>query len=144
MFFLEKVEVIEQYNEKIRSVSRAMSIPAVVRLLHATKKIQYKVRYSRTNIYKRDEYKCLYCGNVFSEKQLTLDHVIPKSMGGRTSWTNVASACMPCNIKKANRTPHQAGMKLILKPFNPTASSHQSKYLNIKEIPSEWQSWIRQ
>jgi len=78
-------------------------------------------KFSRHNVYRRDRNKCQYCGNKFKTDELTLDHVIPKSKGGEMTWENIALACIPCNAKKDNRTPKQAGMMLIREPYRPTA-----------------------
>jgi 5-methylcytosine-specific restriction endonuclease McrA len=78
-------------------------------------------KFSRTNVYRRDRNRCQYCGDKFKTEYLNLDHVIPKSKGGEMSWENIALACVPCNSKKENRTPEQAGMRLIRRPFRPKA-----------------------
>jgi len=81
-----------------------------------------KPKFSRTNIYRRDKSKCQYCGVKFKRENLTMDHVVPKSKGGLTEWTNIVLACTPCNRDKDNRTPKQAGMKLISEPREPNRS----------------------
>jgi 5-methylcytosine-specific restriction endonuclease McrA len=78
-------------------------------------------KFSRTNVYRRDANRCQYCDRKFKTEDLTLDHVVPKSKGGEMEWENIALACIPCNSKKDNRTPQQAGMKLIREPFKPKA-----------------------
>lgn len=79
-----------------------------------------KIRYSRTNIFQRDDYRCQYCRKQFGRKELTVDHITPKSRGGSTSWSNIATACKPCNTRKGNKTPEEAGMKLLQQPIVPT------------------------
>jgi hypothetical protein len=80
-----------------------------------------KPKFSRKNLYLRDRCECQYCGRHFTTKDLNMDHVVPKEKGGGVSWTNIVLSCVPCNSKKRNRTPQQAGMKLIRQPFQPTA-----------------------
>lgn len=79
-------------------------------------------KFSRTNIYRRDKNTCQYCGKKFKTEDLTMDHIQPKSKGGHADWLNIALACIPCNSKKDNKTPAQAGMKLIRQPFIPKAA----------------------
>lgn len=138
-----KAEIIESFDVNVNSPSASFKMPAVIRLLHQTKMMQIKLKFSRSNIYKRDNYICQYCGDPCTEKQLTLDHIIPKSMGGRTTWTNIASACMNCNTKKANRTPQQAGMKLIQQATYPGWLHNSPRYFNVREIPPEWEPWLQ-
>ena len=144
MFYLGKVDIVEEYGEIIKSQSLKIKMPAVVRLRHRVKYRPMKIKFSRANVYVRDNNVCQYCGNEFNKLNLTLDHVIPKSFGGITQWTNIVTCCKSCNIKKANRTPHQAGMRLISKPGHP---SYKMLYLdNIAGtgIPKEWENWLFQ
>src|SRR4051812_6037565 len=117
---LDKVDVIEQYDDEIRAVSIAMQVPAVVRLRKAFPRKAKPVKFSRVNIYARDGHRCQYCGVRCTTADLTYDHVIPRSKGGLTTWENIVSACYVCNRKKANRTPPEAGMKLLSTPARPT------------------------
>ena len=117
-----KVEVVETYDEVIRSVSAAMPMPAVVRLTRSIRHRDPKVRFSRANVLLRDGYTCQYCGAELPSRELTFDHVLPRSQGGRTSWTNIVTACRECNAQKGNRTPQQAGMKLRSTPERPIKS----------------------
>lgn len=110
---------------RIRTVDREFFYPAVIRL-YEYKNIPYKgVMLNRTNLYKRDNFTCQYCG---SKKNLTIDHVVPKSKGGKTTWTNLATACHRCNTLKGDKTPEQAGMKLAIPPFRPTLSYFLAEY----------------
>lgn len=96
-------------------------IPQVIRLLKRVNGIYHRrIAWSRQNVYLRDKYTCQYCGQRVRESRLTLDHVLPKSRGGRNSWTNTVTACFPCNNKKGNRTPDEASMPLRRSPFQPT------------------------
>jgi 5-methylcytosine-specific restriction endonuclease McrA len=89
----------------------------VVRLRHHVKRPLPKLRLSRRSIFARDNYTCQYCGQRF--KDLTLDHIVPKRLGGGTSWENLVCCCHKCNSKKADKTPEQAGMVLLKKPRRP-------------------------
>jgi 5-methylcytosine-specific restriction endonuclease McrA len=82
------------------------------------------MRVNRQKVFKRDEYQCVYCG---SQKELTIDHVQPRSRGGRNTWTNLVTCCSKCNHKKGNKTPEEANMKLRRKPYEPTfVNEHES------------------
>jgi len=111
-----KAEVVEETSKIVRTVRMEFKVPAIIRLLTASVIKRREVKFSRVNILKRDDHTCQYCGKRYSGKELTLDHVIPKSLGGQMHWTNIVTACKPCNNKKANKTPAQAGMTLMRKP----------------------------
>ena len=121
LLFLGKVEVIEEYDHDIRSISLVIKIPAVVRLLSAIRRNRQPVKFSRVNIHGRDRYTCQFCGKKKPIAELTYDHVVPRSQGGKTTWTNIVTACEGCNRRKANRTPEQAGMRLLAQPVQPKA-----------------------
>src|SRR5690242_21174499 len=112
LLFLGKVEVLEEYDRDIRSVNVIIKVPAVVRLLRAFRRHARPVKFSRVNIYARDNYRCQYCGVRCGISELTYDHVIPRAKGGKTTWDNIVTCCYPCNGKKGNRTPHEAKMAL--------------------------------
>ena len=119
LLFLNKVEVIEEYDRNIKHVSYVIKMPAVVRLLRAFRRHKKPVKFSRVNIYGRDNYKCQYCAKKLTLAEGTYDHVVPRAQGGKTEWTNIVTACEECNSRKANRTPEQAGMKLLSRPVRP-------------------------
>lgn len=119
MFFAGKVEVVEEYEKEIRSVSLVIKAPAVVRLLSYVRIARKKPPLSRVNILARDDFQCQYCKTKLTSRQATLDHVLPRSLGGKSSWKNLVCACSHCNRKKGCRTPEQANMKLIKKPVQP-------------------------
>lgn len=106
-------------DDAIHGVSRALRIPRVVVLAVFEKLPKVRVRFSRLNIYARDEDTCQYCGRKRKRADLNLDHVVPRSQGGRTSWDNVVCSCIECNLRKGGRTPAQAGLKLLREPFRP-------------------------
>src|SRR5690606_36360584 len=116
---LDKVDIVEEYDAVIRAVSLIVKVPAVVRLRKAFRRYSKLVKFSRVNIYARDSYRCQYCGVKCSIAELTYDHVVPRSRGGRTTWENIISCCYACNARKANRTPAEAKMLLRTTPARP-------------------------
>jgi 5-methylcytosine-specific restriction endonuclease McrA len=114
-----KVEVLEEYQHDVRTHHARLAVPAVVRLVRAVRWFRRVARFSRANVYARDGYRCQYCGELRPGRELTYDHVVPRAQGGVTSWTNVVTCCIPCNARKGNRTPAQAGMPLLKPPVRP-------------------------
>jgi 5-methylcytosine-specific restriction endonuclease McrA len=106
-------------HETIVTPRRAIRIPRVIQLVHFDRVPRRDVRFTRRNIFFRDRNRCQYCGKVFSQAELNLDHVVPLSRGGQSSWDNVVCACIPCNSRKGNRTPQESGMHLIRVPKRP-------------------------
>jgi 5-methylcytosine-specific restriction endonuclease McrA len=106
----------------LRSATVNIIVPEVIVVPSYLRKPEHgkKLKYSRMSIFRRDNFKCQYCGDEKKRPDLTVDHIIPKSRGGRSSWTNIATACKKCNWKKADRTPIEAGMKLLSVPRIPT------------------------
>ncbi len=119
LFFLGKVEVVEEYDQEIRSVSVTLKMPAVVRLLRYVQLGKKRPPLNRPNILARDNASCQYCGIILSSREATLDHVVPRSQGGTTCWENVVTACSNCNRKKGGRTPKEASMRLLSIPVQP-------------------------
>ena len=115
--FLDRVTIIAEYDEVVRSQRTEIRIPSVV-VLRDFVKPQKRVAFTRFNLFLRDEFCCQYCG---SKGDLTFDHVVPRSRGGQTSWENVVAACSPCNLKKANRSLRNSGLTLRRSPRRPTA-----------------------
>jgi 5-methylcytosine-specific restriction endonuclease McrA len=142
MLFLGKVEVIEEYNREVHSVSFTFKLPSVVRLLKMIKKNKGQVKFSRQNIYARDHYRCQYCGGRFQTEDLTYDHILPKSRGGKTVWENIVTCCMECNRKKGVRTPREASMTLIRKPVRPTWIPAVRITIGFREVPQTWRDYL--
>jgi len=142
LLFLGKVEVIEEYDRAIRSTSLVIKIPAVVRLLAAIRRHKQPVKFSRVNIYGRDRYTCQFCGEQKPIAELTYDHVVPRSQGGKTTWTNIVTACEACNRAKANRTPEQAGMRLRARPVQPKAMSALVVTISKESMPDAWRDYL--
>lgn len=119
LLFLEKAEVVETWDWSVRTICQSFRVPAVVRLLTSFSLHQQRIKFSRHNVLARDRYRCQYCGEKHPAAKLTLDHVIPKSRGGKTDWTNIVTACKACNFSKRDRTPEEAHMKLRKEPKRP-------------------------
>lgn len=118
LIYSEKAELVHIDPElELRTVSTSFPMPSVIRLQQYIYVPFRGVVLSRQNILKRDQHKCQYCG---TPKDLTLDHVIPKSRGGASSWQNLVAACKRCNATKGSRTPEEAEMPLRIKPFRPS------------------------
>jgi len=118
LLYLDKAELVhEDPNNKLRSVNRSYPAPSVIRLQKYIFIPFKSVMLTRQNLFKRDGNECLYCG---SRGDLTLDHVMPKSRGGTTTWSNLVTACKRCNSIKGSNTPEEADMPLSKKPFKPS------------------------
>ncbi len=145
MLFQEKVEVVAEYDQEIRSVSVSIRMPSVLRLLHYVKVRPHhnRVKFTRANIYARDGYQCQYCATRLSASELTYDHVLPVARGGPKSWENIVTCCIPCNRKKGNRTPEEAGMKILRAPKAPSGFPHKIQFhFQQRKAPESWWSYI--
>ena len=103
----------------VHTVRLSIAVPKVIRLLGYDRLHQQQVKLNRRNIYARDRNECQYCGRRFSSSELSLDHVVPRSQGGKSTWQNMVCCCLTCNMRKGGRTPRQAHMKLIRQPIRP-------------------------
>lgn len=139
---LGKVEVIEAYDNEICAATLVIKIPAVVRLLRAFRRHNKPVRFSRINIFARDGYRCQYCGAKRSVRELTYDHVVPRSKGGKTTWDNIATCCVSCNRKKGNRTPTEARMALRSVPAQPAWTPAVVIRLSRSSVPDAWRDYL--
>ena len=117
--FADWAELSAVNHESITTVSRTIRVPRVVVLYAYEYLPKGRVRFSRLNIYARDHDTCQYCARTLPRADLNLDHVLPRSQGGKTSWENVVCSCVPCNLRKGGRTPEQARMRLLKKPVRP-------------------------
>lgn len=106
-------------DDVVLTPSRAILVPRVILLKNYDRLPRREVKFSRHNIYLRDGNRCQYCGGRYASSELSLDHVLPLSRGGVSSWENVVCACLTCNVKKGNRTPAEAGIRLIAPPERP-------------------------
>lgn len=118
LILMRKAELVEAHPDRyVRSPSTRVPWPSIVRLKFFVSVPYKKVMLSRKNILRRDRFECQYCG---SSRRLTVDHVLPKSRGGRDRWDNLVAACVSCNNRKGNRTPEEAHMRLRRTPFRPS------------------------
>ncbi|MBL1217300.1 MAG: HNH endonuclease [Planctomycetes bacterium] len=106
-------------HEWVQTVRFCIAVPKVIRLLGYDRLPKQQVKLNRRNIFARDRNRCQYCGKVFPSSELSLDHVVPRSQGGRETWTNLVCACTRCNARKGGRTPQQAAIALIREPYKP-------------------------
>lgn len=121
----ELSEVMNQV-QKISTPTFEIAVPEVIMLTEFSRFPPRQLKFSRRNIYLRDTHTCQYCGKVPKKEELTIDHVLPRSRGGKTTWENVVLACIKCNMKKGNKLLHEAGLRLLNQPVKPhwLAGSH--------------------
>jgi len=113
-----KAEVLKAAEDQpLAAGAMQFARPVIIRLLKYVRYMMKRLKVNRRRIYDRDHHTCTYCG---STKHLTIDHIVPKSRGGDNSWTNLITCCYSCNLKKADRTPSEAGMQLGSKPYEPS------------------------
>jgi 5-methylcytosine-specific restriction endonuclease McrA len=124
-------------DDWVRTVDSEIQVPRVIRLLVYERLPRQTVKFNRRNIFARDNNQCQYCGKKFPTAELSLDHIIPRSQGGQSTWDNVVCACVSCNVKKGGRTPKQAHLTLVRKPEKP----RRSPLLNLKLTHRKYQSW---
>jgi 5-methylcytosine-specific restriction endonuclease McrA len=139
--YLGKVEVLEEYDEELRAPSITLRTPAVVRLMAGSVSTKSKVRFSRMNVFLRDGFRCQYCGEKKLMDELNYDHVLPRTRGGKTAWENIVASCYACNDRKGSRTPEEAGMKLLRRPFKPTSLPFAPVIRPGTAVPLEWQNY---
>ena len=131
----------QKTERMISTTTRTIRVPDVILLNGFNGFFQREVRFSRRNIFERDKHTCQYCRKKLCKPELTIDHVIPQSKGGRDSWENLVLACVKCNVKKSNRTPDQAHMPLIKKPVKPKWLPALGIKIPIGQL-SSWQRFI--
>ena len=134
--FLDRVHIVSEYDRTVRSPAFTMKLPSVVSLKNYVQPAKYPA-FTRFNVFLRDRFTCQYCG---CKEDLTFDHVIPRSRGGRTTWENVATACSPCNLRKGGRSLRESGMRLAYQPYMPTVHQLQD---NGRTFPPNYlhESW---
>jgi 5-methylcytosine-specific restriction endonuclease McrA len=135
----EKAEVIERADWELHSATRTMSRPVVIRLVTYVRipRDTHRRKITRRAVFARDNWTCQYCG---SRSNLTVDHVIPRSKGGGSSWDNIVASCAPCNRRKGDLLPRQVGMRLLKKPRTPSATV----FIHVASptIPVAWQQYL--
>ena len=142
LLYASKAEMVSQYEDSIRSVSKEHPLPSVIKLnkyIRSARRFHF-VTLSRRNILLRDGLRCQYCAIKCSPKVATIDHIIPKSRGGRTSWENLVTACPPCNRKKGNKYLRDVEMDLLRRPIRP-------HFLDIvkqlHDLPPQWEPFLQ-
>ena len=116
--FLDRVNIVQEYDQLVSSPSFEMQLPSVIALKEYVVQSRQPA-FTRFNVFLRDSFSCQYCASSFPANELTFDHVIPRSRGGGTNWQNVVAACTRCNLIKANKMPEKCGMHPIRKPIAP-------------------------
>ena len=125
-------------DESIGLVNRVIRVPRVILLVGYDRVPKRQVRFSRYNIYARDKCTCQYCGAKLPRHDLNLDHVIPRSRGGTSTWENVVCSCHLCNRRKGGRTPHEAKMSLFKRPYKPKWTPFMQETFNL----SRYKEWL--
>jgi len=132
MCYTNRAKVISKYSD---------DMPAVIVLTKYVRRFPFTLTCNRKNVFWRDQFICQYCNNDFHQSELTMDHVYPKSRGGSKSWTNIVACCKVCNLKKRDRTPKEARMPLVKRPYPPRVKM-VDLYRNVI-IREEWKDFIR-
>jgi 5-methylcytosine-specific restriction endonuclease McrA len=142
LLFTGKAERVEDTSRVIRSPSTVLLLPSVIRLHRFVRKpAQPSIAFNKKNILKRDAYTCQYCGRNSGER-MTIDHVIPKSLGGRTVWENVVSACRACNLKKGNKSLEEARMCLLRRPTKPVSVFYLGVLAHTFQRYESWRKYL--
>ena len=126
-----------EHDDWVRAVGYDLQAPRVIRLTECDRMPRSGLRFNRRNVFARDANRCQYCGEHFPMSELSLDHVVPRSRGGTTTWENIVCACVKCNVRKGGRTPHEARMQLIRHPARPK----RSPLLAVKLGNPKYESW---
>lgn len=138
LVYLDKAEMVSPLEGAfLHTISTMFPVPSIIRLQRYVRVPYYGIALSRHNVMRRDNYKCQYCGGV---KNLTLDHLLPRSRGGETVWQNLVTACSRCNSRKGDRTPEEAGLKLKKQPSRPSLLT----FLQLHITPSnqDWHTYL--
>ncbi len=137
--FLDRVNIVSEYDSVVHSPSLDMRLPSVIALKEYVK-LDRRPAFTRFNVFLRDSFLCQYCGTGFAAEDLTFDHIIPRSRGGRTTWTNVVTACQACNLAKGSRLLHETDLRLLRPVHCPTTYELQS---NGRAFPPNYlhESW---
>lgn len=137
-----KAEMLVSHPRSVRSATVIMELPSVLRLQRRVRIPRRRVPFTRQNIYRRDEYRCQYCGERLPANLLTFDHVLPRSRGGETTWANIVTCCQPCNRRKCSRTPSEARMPLLNNPTEPRWWPFSLGAGNLDEHPEDWHPYL--
>ena len=129
------------HEDWIRAVNFEIQVPRVIRLLAYDRLPKQSLHLNRRNVLARDGHLCQYCGRHYPAQQLSLDHVVPRSRGGMTTWENIVCACLSCNVRKGGRTPHEAKMNLVRRPVKPKRNPLLALKLDNPKYES-WRTWL--
>jgi len=124
-------------HDYVRAVNFEIRVPKIIRLLLYDRLPERAVKFNRRNVYARDEGKCQYCGRRFPTSELTLDHVVPRSRGGKSTWENLVCCCVACNARKGGRAPGEARMRLVRRPYKP----RRSPLIRLSIRDEKYKSW---
>ena len=143
LLYDNKCEVVEEFDEVLRSPSMSMRMPSIIRMRKVARNRKLSIKFSRNNMMLRDGGACAYCGDdTLAPHELNYDHVLPRSRGGKTNWENCVMSCYPCNARKADRTPAEAGMPLRKVPQKPRWLPVVHKKFDLKTVPESWRPWL--
>ena len=138
LVYLDKAEMVSKTDQAfLRTISTTYPVPSVIRLQRYVRVPYYGIALSRHNVMRRDSYSCQYCG---AAKNLTLDHLMPRSRGGETIWQNLVTACSRCNSRKGDRTPEEAGLKLKRQPSRPSLLTFLQLHLSASN--QDWRTYL--
>ena len=126
-----------EHHDWVRCVQFELAVPRIIRLLSCDRLPRTPVKFNRRNIFARDRNRCQYCGHRMPTSELSLDHIVPRSRGGETSWTNIVCCCVRCNVRKGGRTPDEAGMTLVAEPVKPK----RSPVVTLRLTSQKYASW---
>ncbi|MBO0332924.1 HNH endonuclease [Sneathiella sp. CAU 1612] len=138
--FLERVNIVSEYDRVVRSPSFEIRLPSVICLKRYVKQSKQPA-FTRFNVFLRDGFRCQYCN---SPEELTFDHVLPRRLGGQTSWENITTACAPCNMKKGGRLPREVNMFPEIRPYIPTPQmlNHQGRAFPPNYLHESWRDYL--
>jgi 5-methylcytosine-specific restriction endonuclease McrA len=141
--FGDRVDVVAEYDVSVRSPSTILKLPSVA-ALRSYIALPRRPAFSRSNLFLRDRFRCQYCGERFKSEDLTFDHVVPRSRGGRATWTNIVTACMACNVAKGSRALAECGMRPRAMPVVPTARQlYESGRALPRRVPhATWRDYL--
>ncbi len=141
--FLERVNVVSEYDRIVRSPSAEFRLPSVISLKEYVHHARHPA-FTRFNVFLRDRFDCQYCGHRYQPQDLTFDHVVPRSFGGRTTWANVVAACLDCNLKKGNRMAKSGGLKPLRPPRQPSTWELQDNGRGFppNNLHESWQDYL--
>ena len=128
-------------HDWVTTVNFHVAVPRIIRLLFYDRLPRSEIKFNRRNIFARDQNRCQYCGKRFPTSELSLDHVVPRTLGGKATWENIVCACTRCNVKKGGRTPKQAGMNLFKEPVKPKHSPLVHIHLGTDRY-SSWRQFL--